>query len=82
VHTVLYTGVTSNLANRVCQHKEKVVEGFTKRYNVDKLVYYEEYDNVQDALSREKQIKNYSRKRKEILINSVNNRWEDLSYRL
>ena len=82
VHTVLYIGVTSNLASRVWQHKEKIIEGFSKKYNVSKLVYYEEYDNVVDALNREKQIKKFSRKRKESLINNVNNRWEDLSYRL
>lgn len=77
-HTVLYTGITGNLLNRCQQHKQKMVDGFTKRYNADKLVYYEEYDNVYDAIRREKQIKGWTRKKKEALIDKVNSEWQDL----
>lgn len=78
-NSVLYTGVTNSLRDRICQHKEKVVAGFTSRYNVDKLVYFEEFDNSYDAISREKQIKNWHRQWKIDLIESVNSHWEDLS---
>jgi putative endonuclease len=77
-NTVLYTGVTSDLKKRIFEHKEKLVEGFTKRYNIIKLVYYEACDDVQTAISREKQIKDGSRQKKVDLINSVNNEWRDL----
>jgi len=77
-HTVLYTGVTSDLYNRVLEHKHKVYPGFTSRYNVFKLVYYEQYGNVYDAIEREKQIKAGSRQDKLTLINSKNPDWEDL----
>lgn len=78
-NTVLYTGVSSNLPNRVRQHKEKALPGFTKRYNVDKLVYYEVCSDAYTAIQREKQIKSWSRKKKEELINSFNPEWKDLS---
>ena len=55
--TVLYTGVTNNLIKRVYEHKEKLVKGFTKRYNITKLVYYEVFEDIEDAILREKQIK-------------------------
>jgi len=77
-NTVLYTGVTNNLLRRVYEHKQRLVDGFTKRYNVDKLVYYEVFPDVGDAITREKQIKASSRKKKETLINSFNNTWSDL----
>jgi putative endonuclease len=77
-HTVLYTGVTNDLKKRVWQHKEKLVEGFTKRYNVTKLVYYETSADVRSAIAREKQIKAGSRKKKLDLINRVNANWRDL----
>lgn len=77
-NTVLYTGVTSNLKKRIFEHKENLVEGFTKRYNVIKLVYYEICGDVQTAISREKQIKDGSRQKKVNLINSINNEWRDL----
>ncbi|MBD3306107.1 GIY-YIG nuclease family protein [candidate division KSB3 bacterium] len=77
-HTVLYTGFTSNLARRVFEHKSKLIDGFTKRYNVDKLVYYEVFDEVQYAIAREKQIKAGSRKKKIALIDAVNHEWNDL----
>jgi len=75
---VLYTGVTNNLKLRVNQHKEKMVDGFTKRYNVNKLVYYELLEEPQYAIMREKQIKGGSRKRKINLINKINKNWDDL----
>ena len=77
-HTVLYTGVTSDLYNRVLEHKHKIYPGFTARYNVYKLVYYEQYGNVYDAIEREKQIKAGSRQKKSDLVNSMNPGWEDL----
>lgn len=76
---VLYTGVTNNLTRRVHEHKEKLVDGFTKKYNCSKLVYYEIFNNPVDAIKREKQIKAGSRKKKIDLINSFNPDWNDLS---
>ena len=78
INTVLYTGYSSILPGRVLNHKDKIVDGFTKQYNVDKLVYYEAGESREGALSREKQIKSWSRKKKMELINSVNPKWEDL----
>ncbi|MFN8381043.1 MAG: GIY-YIG nuclease family protein [Anaerolineales bacterium] len=75
---VLYTGVTSNLLRRVTEHKEKIVEGFTSKYNVTKLVYYEEYFTTEEAMAREKQIKGGSRQKKLDLIKSKNPEWKDL----
>ena len=77
-NTVLYTGVTHNLIVRVIQHKEKSVPGFTKRYNIDKLVYFEFYADIRDAITCEKQIKAGSRKKKIELIESMNPEWKDL----
>jgi putative endonuclease len=77
-NTVLYTGVTNNIQRRVYEHKEKLVEGFTKKYNVVKLVYYEIFDNSENAIAREKQIKAGSRQKKIDLINSINSEWKDL----
>lgn len=77
-NTVLYTGITNNLKRRVFEHKQKIVEGFTKKYNVDKLVYFEVYNDPQSAIEREKQIKNLLRKKKELLINKENSEWHDL----
>jgi putative endonuclease len=83
-NTVLYTGVTSNLLKRTYEHKacpgwsEGTRESFTEKYNVNKLVYYEVFDDVQNAISREKQIKAGSRKKKIDLIKSMNKDWEDL----
>ena len=78
LNTVLYTGVTNDLRRRIYEHKEKLVKGFTKKYNVTKLVYYEIFDDVDDAISREKQIKGGSRQKKIDLINSINREWKDL----
>ena len=76
--TVLYTGVTSDLKRRLCEHKSKIFDGFTKKYNVDQLVYFEEYSDVKDAIKREKTIKNLVRRKKELLIDSMNPQREDL----
>ena len=76
----LYTGVTSNLVKRVYEHKNKLVEGFTKTYSVDKLGYYEISDSIEVAIIREKQIKAGSRKNKLKLIESINPNWNDLYY--
>jgi len=77
-NTVLYTGITSNLNKRIYEHKENLVEGFTKKYNVHKLVYYEVFNDVEGAISREKQIKADSRNKKIKLISSLNPEWKDL----
>lgn len=77
--TVLYTGVTSNLKLRIFQHKRKTLPGFTSRYNVDRLVFFEQTPNVDAAIAREKQIKSGSRAKKEALINALNPEWRDLS---
>ncbi len=77
-YNVLYTGVTGDLLERVRQHKSQQVEGFTKRYNVTKLVYFEVYDDPASAILREKQIKGGSRKKKIDLIESMNKDWKDL----
>jgi putative endonuclease len=76
--TVLYTGVTNDLTRRVWEHKDKMHDGFTKWYNVDRLVYYEALDDVNQAIAREKQIKGGSRQKKIDLINSMNKDWRDL----
>ncbi|WP_428898262.1 putative endonuclease [Parelusimicrobium proximum] len=76
---VLYTGVTSNLPVRIWQHKNKIIKGFTEKYNVSKLVYYEFFEEVSMAIAREKQIKKYIRKKKIELIESINPSWLDLS---
>jgi putative endonuclease len=77
-NTVLYTGVTNDLKRRVYEHKEKLVEGFTKKYNITKLVYYEVFDTIEHAILREKQIKGGSRQKKIDLVNSMNKEWWDL----
>jgi len=81
-NTVLYTGVTNDLKRRVYQHKEKMVEGFTKKYNVNKLVYFESGNDIKGAILREKQIKAGSRQKKIDLINSLNKEWKDMYYDL
>ena len=77
-NTVLYTGITSDLKKRVYQHKEKLGDGFSKKYNIAKLVYYEVFEDPENAISREKQIKAGSRQRKIDLINRINGEWLDL----
>jgi putative endonuclease len=77
-HTVLYTDVTNDLLRRVGEHREKKILGFTSRYNVDKLVFYEQFADVLEAIAREKRIKGGSRQRKIALINGMNPAWRDL----
>ncbi len=77
-NTALYTGVTSDLKKRVYEHKEKIADGFTKRYNISKLVYYEMFSDPNTAIAREKQIKGGSRLKKVQLIESKNEKWHDL----
>lgn len=78
VNTVLYVGVTSNLVSRVYTHKQKLVDGFTKRHNIDKLVYFEQYDDITAAITREKQLKGGSRKQKIDLILQENPDFREL----
>jgi putative endonuclease len=75
----LYTGVTNNLTHRVYAHKRKLVKGFTAKYNITQLVYYEVTSDVRSAIAREKQIKGWLRKKKIALIESMNPEWKDLS---
>ena len=78
INTVLYIGVTNNLIKRVYQHKTKVVTGFTEKYNVSKLVYYEIYNDINTAVTREKQLKGWNRNWKIRLIEKENKDWQDL----
>src|SRR5215210_4405192 len=75
----LYVGVTNNLERRVHEHKHKLIEGFTSKYNINKLVYYAETNDVRDAITREKEIKGWLRKKKKALIEDANPDWQDLS---
>ena len=75
---VLYTGVTNNLKRRIYEHKNGLVDGFTKKYNVHKLVYFDYTTDVHSAISREKQIKGWTRAKKDVLINEFNPNWQDL----
>ena len=76
---VMYVVITNNLERRVYEHKQKLVKGFTEKYNVDKLVYFEETNDVGAALAREKEIKKWRREKKNNLVLSVNPEWKDLS---
>ena len=75
---ILYVGMTDNLSRRVFEHKQRLIDGFTKKYNVNKLVYYKAYPNLSGAIKREKQLKNWHRKWKINLIESANQEWKDL----
>ena len=77
-NTVTYTGVTNDLIRRIYEHKNKVVAGFTSRYKITKLIYYEVGENIESAILREKQIKSWLRKAKVALINTMNPDWHDL----
>lgn len=77
-NTVLYTGITNNLKRRVLEHKNKITKCFTSRYNIKKLVYFEIYSRPLTAVAREKQIKAGSRRKKILLIQSINPEWHDL----
>jgi putative endonuclease len=76
---VLYTGITNNLERRTYEHKTQLIKGFTSKYNINKLVYYDSTTDVNSAISREKQIKGWSRQKKIDLISDVNPNWKDLS---
>ena len=78
-NNVLYIGVTNNLTRRVAEHKAKINKGFTYKYNIEKLVYFETTDSMHDAIGREKQLKNWKREWKNQLINTTNPDWTDLS---
>lgn len=75
----IYTGMTNDLERRVYEHKHKRIPGFTSRYNVTRLVYFEEYDRPDDAIHREKQIKGWLRDKKDALVEAMNPAWDDLS---
>jgi len=77
--SVLYVGVTNNLERRISEHKQSLLEGFTKKYNCKYLVYYENFSQINNAIDREKEIKGWKRFKKENLINSINPKWNDLS---
>ena len=77
-HTVLYIGITRNLAKRTYQHKTSVVQSFSSKYKTKKLIYYEQYTDVRLAIEREKQLKKWNRAWKETLINKLNPEWNDL----
>ena len=77
--TVLYTGMTNSLERRIWQHKNGAFPGFTKKYTCNRLIYYETYDEVEQAISREKQIKPWRREKKVALIVSTNPGWNDLA---
>ncbi|MCL0096904.1 GIY-YIG nuclease family protein, partial [Thermodesulfovibrionales bacterium] len=74
---VIYVGVTNNLERRICEHKNKLVKGFTEKYNVNKLVYFEKTQEVIAAISREKEIKKWRREKKNQLVNRINPEWKD-----
>ena len=80
-NTVLYIGVTNQLSRRIAQHRNEMVEGFSKTYHTHKLIYYESFFDVNNALTREKQLKRWTRAKKDALVNAVNPMWEDLSDR-
>jgi len=81
-HTVLYTGVTGNLPDRVAQHKSRLHKGFTCRYHVTKLVWFESFGQIADAIACEKKIKAGSRAKKTALINAMNPQWRDMALTL
>jgi putative endonuclease len=75
----LYVGVTNNMERRAWEHKTGFVEGFTKKYSIHRLVYYEDYRSIRDAIAREKQVKAWRREKKVALIESLNPEWDDLA---
>jgi putative endonuclease len=81
-HKVLYTGITNDLERRCYEHKHKLMKGFTQKYNVHILIYFEIFENIELAISREKQIKGYSRAKKEALIEQLNKDWVELPYNM
>ena len=81
-NSVMYIGVTNDLQRRIYEHKKELLEGFTKRYHIHKLVYYEQYNNIKDAITREKRLKGLLREKKNLLVMQMNPKWEDLSPKL
>ena len=79
-NSVLYIGITNDLKRRLREHQNETVEGFTKRYHLHKLVYYETFSHPQEAIAREKQLKGWRRNKKVALIEAVNSDWNDWSY--
>ena len=79
ISKMIYTGMTNSLSRRVREHKQKVNDGFTKRYNIHRLVYYEEFQDVRKAIAREKEIKGWRREKKVALIVGLNPKWRDLA---
>ena len=78
----LYVGVTSDLLKRIYEHKQNLIDGFTKKYNVHTLVYYEVHNDIREAITREKQIKKWNRRWKMRLIEEMNSEWRDLYYEI
>ena len=76
---VIYVGVTNDLNRRIYEHKNKLISGFTEKYNLNKLVYFEETCDINAAINREKEIKKWRREKKDILVNQINPNWQDLS---
>jgi putative endonuclease len=76
--SVLYTGVTNNLERRLYEHRNEISNGFSNRYHLNELIYYEAFDHIRDAIQREKELKGWSRKKKVALIESMNPHWDDL----
>ena len=81
INTVLYIGVTNNLTRRIFEHKNKLISGFTSKYNLNKLVWFQEFSSINDAIASEKKLKGWVRKKKIELINNQNSDWKDLSER-
>ena len=81
-NTTLYIGVTNDIVRRVTEHKNEMVDGFTKKYKINKLIHLEEFSNIYDAITREKQLKGWTRQKKIELINETNPEWKDLSFDL
>ena len=75
----LYIGVTNNIERRLYEHKNKLIDGFTKKYNIDKLVYFEETTDIKSAITREKELKGWRREKKNRLIETINKNWRDLN---
>ena len=78
-NTTIYIGVTNNIERRIYEHKNNLIDGFSKKYNTHKLVYLEETNSIENAIKREKQLKGWKRNKKDLLINSINPNWQDLS---
>ncbi len=81
-HGTIYIGVTNNLVKRIHEHKEKIIKSFSQKYDLTKLVYYEVFDSIVDAIAREKNLKNWKREWKVELIEKMNPEWEDLYYKI